>query len=140
MDQEQINDLIDKGVSVGSKVQYTFPKRTKQKPTTGIPASKHVAEAVLAKHITPSEGRSLNPSYLQHVPGGSKTVKKVAKPAPKKKAAKKTPASPAYEIRVVNGREFKVYNVPEDKSIPQKVRKEEKNATRTIYRSKGISY
>lgn len=143
MDQQSINDLIDKGISVGSKVTYSFPKRTKQKPTTGIPASKHVAEAVLAKHITPAEGRALNTAYLQHIPGGRKTVEKAIKEAPKKKVTKKQgkkPATPEYQIRVVNGQEFKVYNIPEDKSIPEKVRKEERNANRTIYRPKGAKY
>lgn len=136
--QDQINSLIDQGVSVGSRRRYNFPKRTKESRTTGIPASKHVADAVKGGHITPAEGLELNRAYLQHMPEGTVIPKK---PKPKAKA-KKAPIkeSPNYTIRVVNGREFKVFNVPEDKSAPKKHRKAERNANRNIYRPKNTKY
>lgn len=135
--QEEVNDLIDKGVSVGSRVTYRFPKRTKQKPTSGIPAGRDVAAAVKGGHITPAEGLDLNRHYLQHMPDKS-AVKEPKKKASRKKAVKK--AAPNYEIRVVNGREFKVYNVPQDTKIVEKTRREERESTRNIYRPKGSKY
>ena len=136
--QEEVNDLIDKGVSVGSRVTYRFPKRTKQKPTSGIPAGRDVAAAVKGGHITPAEGLDLNRHYLQHMPDKS-AVKEPKKKAPRK-ATKKAKPTPDYQIRVVNGREFKVYNVPQDTKIVEKTRKEERESTRNIYRPKGSKY
>lgn len=136
--QEEVNKLIDMNISVGSRISYKHPKRTKANPTSGIPAAKHVAEAVMGGHITREEARDLNRHYLQYLPTSQNT------PAPKKTAKKKAPKkvakSPDYEIRTVNGREFKVYKVPEDKSAMEKARKEDRAAATSLYRPKGIKY
>ena len=139
--QEEVNKLIDMGISVGSRVTYIHPKRTKANPTSGRPAARHVAEAVLGGHITREQGRDLNRHYLQFMPiteqiADSKPKKTRKKAAPKKKAVK----SQDYEIRVVNCREFKVYKVPEDKKAMEKVRKEDRAANTSLYRPKGIKY
>lgn len=137
--QEEVNDLIDKGVSVGSRVTYRFPKRSKKNPTSGIPAGRDVATAVKGGHITPAEGLDLNRHYLQHMPDKS-VVKEPKKKAPRAKKAKKAAPTPEYTIRVVNGREFKVFNVPQDVKAPERARKEERESNRNIYRAKGTKY
>jgi hypothetical protein len=137
--QEEVNKLIDMNVSVGSRISYKHPKRTKAKPTSGIPAARHVAEAVQGGHITREEARDLNRHYLQFMPATEAEIKP-KKPAKKKAATKKVPKSPEYEIRTVNGREFKVYKIPEDKKAMEKVRKEDRAASTSLYRPKGIKY
>lgn len=142
LDQEQINSLIDKGISVGSKRTYGFAKINKENPkSSNIPSAKHVADAVKDGHITRLEAVELNRHYLQHMSKddfkATPKTKSPKKPRPKKE---KVSAAPSYTTRMVNGREFKVYTVPEDTSMQEKVRKEEKAATRTIYRPKTTKY
>lgn len=142
LDQEQINSLIDKGISVGRKEGYKFAKINKESPkSSNIPAARHVADAVKGGHITRLEAVELNRHYLQHMSKddlkATPKTKSPRKPRPKKE---KVSVAPSYTTRMVNGREFKVYTVPEDTSMQEKVRKEEKAATRTIYRPKTTKY
>jgi len=142
LDQEQINSLIDKGISVGRKVGYKFSKINKENPkSSNIPSAKHVADAVKDGHITRLEAVDLNRHYLQHMSkDDSKATPKTKSPKKPRPKKEKVSAAPSYTTRMVNGREFKVYTVPEDTSMREKVRKEEKAATRTIYRPKTTKY
>lgn len=115
------------------------------------PSSGDVAAAVIGKHISRAEARNLNFNYVQHL--GETAVKpekefKERKPkapkAPKTSKPKKKKAAVTGKIlvgtRVVNGKEFKVYEVAPDIGAESRHRKAEKAATRTIYRPKSIKY
>lgn len=144
LSQDEIDTLIDKGVTVGSRRIYFHAKGgTKRSEnlakTTGLrPASKHVAEAYLAGHITASEATDLNHYYKQHVPEKEPTAPKEPKVKKTSKAKKpKVAAEPATEIRIVNGREFKVTKLSEDTAATQRAREAQVNM---YYRAKEGRY
>lgn len=136
LSQEEVNKLIDAGISVGRREPFNFNRVKDGKfKSSGMPSAKSVAEGLIGGHITREEASHLNRHYVQHLPKDFKE-KKVKAPKP----AKPKPMEPEYDIRVVNGREFKVYKVPQDTKIVEKSRKEERDSSRNIYRAKGTKY
>ena len=114
-----------------------------------IPSSGDVAAAVLGKHITRAEARGLNFTYLQHLGEAPVKPEKFKEPKEKKPKAPRAPrpkkTSPAagkvlVGTRIVNGKEFKVYEVAQDTREIDRQRKAEKGANRTIYRPKAAKY
>lgn len=114
-----------------------------QKLSEKRPSSQHVADAVVGGHITSEEAKELNPAYTQRI-GGRRIPKPVKekkqkekKPRAKKSAPVEQPSPPQPEIRVVNGREFRVTKLDEDKAATKRVRTEN---IRMNYRAKEGRY
>ena len=127
--------------------EFNYPgdnrkERQKRLGRTINPSASSVAEAYKAGKIKRAEAFGLNKHFIQHMEG---YVKPIAEKKPPKERVKK-PAKPkknvqvAAGVRIVNGKEFVVYEVPQDVKAIERARKAESSSTRTIYRPRAAKY
>lgn len=129
--------------------EFNYPgdnrkERQKRLGRTINPSSSEVAEAYKGGHIKRAEAFGLNKHFIQHMEGYVPPIKE--KKPPKERVKKQTKQKQKGHIklpsgvRIVNGKEFVVYEVPQDVNATERARKAERSANRTIYRPKSIKY
>jgi hypothetical protein len=127
--------------------EFNYPgdnrkERQKRLGRTINPSGSDVAEAYKGGHIKRAEAFGLNKHFIQHMDGYVRPLKekKPPKEKVKKPSKSKTNIKLPTGVRIVNGKEFVVYEVPQDVKATERARKAERSSNRTIYRPKAAKY
>lgn len=117
-------------------------ERQKRLGRTITPSASDVAEAYKGRHIKRAEAFGLNKHFIQHMEGYVPPAreKKPPKERVKKQSKPKNNIKLPSGVRIVNGKEFVVYEVPQDVRATERARKAERSSNRTIYRPKSTKY